>query len=79
MPNLVPTRASPTTEDPTAPVSMQRFVHGILTTNPDTHHSLPDICVFLIELTLGCADWDALAHEPRFRRLDWYGARLAYP
>jgi hypothetical protein len=68
-----------TAKDPTETEHLQRFVHDILTTNPDTHAPLPPIYIFLIELALGCVDWDALARDPRFRHLDWAKARITYP
>jgi hypothetical protein len=79
MPNLAPTRTDPTAEDPAVWGQMYRFVYGVVTMNPDTRDPLPSIHIFLIELALGCVDWDALARDPRFRHLDWSQARLTYP
>jgi hypothetical protein len=79
IPNLAPKRADPTVADPAVPEHLNRFVHGVLTTNPDTRDPLPAIHIFLIELALGCVDWEALARDSRFRHFDWSQARLIYP
>jgi hypothetical protein len=79
MPNLAPTRTDPTEEDPAAAGWLHRFVREVVTANPVTRDALSNIQIFLIELALGCVDWDALARDPRFRHLDWSRARLTYP
>ena len=70
--------------DPTARIRLaagwlRRFVHEVVTVNPVTRDALTNIQIFLIELALDCVDWDALARDSRFRRLDWSHARLTAP
>jgi len=79
LPDLAPTRADPTAEDPAIPVHLFRFVQGVVTMNPVNRDVLPGIHIFLIEFALGCVDWDALARDPKFRLLDWSRARLTHP
>jgi hypothetical protein len=75
-PDLAPRRSDPTAEDPGAAGLLHQFVREAVTTNPVTRDALTNIQIFLIELALSCVDWDALARNPRFRRLDWSHARL---
>jgi hypothetical protein len=58
---------------------LHRFVRDVVTADPVTHEPLSNIQVFLIESALECVDWEALAHHPRLRHLDWEHARLTQP
>jgi len=78
-PALAPPRADPTVEDPGAAGWLHRFVRDVVTVNPVTRDALSNIQIFLIESALDCVDWEALARDPRFRRLDWSQARLTAP
>jgi len=78
-PDLAPRRSDPTAEDPAAAGLLHQFVREVVTTNPVTRDALTNIQIFLIELALSCVDRDALARNPRFRRLDWSHARLIQP
>ena len=80
-PGLVPERADPTADDPSAESGMQRFVRDVITTNPlsPSRSPLVPVQVYLLELGLECVDWSALVRDRRLRRLDWSRAGLAYP
>jgi hypothetical protein len=78
-PDLAPRRTDPTTEDPAAASWLHRFVREVVTVNPVTRDTLPNIQVYLIEFALDSVDWDALARDPRFRNFDWSQARLTSP
>ena len=58
---------------------LRGFVREVVTVNPVTRDALSSIQIFLIEYALDCVDWEALAHDPRFRHLDWSQARLTGP
>lgn len=79
MPTLAPPRPDPTADDPAVPRRMHQFVRDVVTTNPATGDALSNIQTFLIEFALDCVDWDGLARDPRFLRLDWSHAHLTYP
>jgi hypothetical protein len=78
-PDLAPQRANLMAEDPAAAGWLRRFVHDMVTVDPVTRDALTSIQVFLIELALDCVDWDSLARDSRFHRLDWAHARLTAP
>jgi hypothetical protein len=78
-PGLVPERADPTVDDPSALWWMHRFVRDVITTNPVSRSPLSPVQIYLIELALECVNWPALAHDQRFRHLDWSRASLVYP
>src|SRR5829696_6492648 len=80
-PGLVPERADPTADDPSAASGMQRFARDLITTNPLSPSRTPlvPVQVYLLELGLECVDWAALVRDRRLRRLDWSRAGLTYP
>ena len=78
-PDLAPQRTDPMAEDPSAAGWLRRIIHDMVTVDPVTRDALTSIQVFFIELALDCVDWDALARDSRFRRLDWAHARLTAP
>jgi hypothetical protein len=80
-PGLVPERADPNADDPSAASWMHRFVREVITANPlsPSRSPLVPVQVHLLELTLECVDWAALARDRQLRRLDWSRASLAYP
>jgi len=78
-PGLVPERADPTADDPSALWWMHRFVRDVITTNPVSRSPLSPVQIYLIELALECVNWPALAHDRRLRHLDWSRASLVYP
>jgi hypothetical protein len=80
-PGLVPERAAPEVDDPSATSWMRRFARDLITTNPlsPTRTPLVPVQLYLLELVLECVDWPALASDRRLRRLDWSRASLVYP
>jgi hypothetical protein len=78
-PDIAPTRADPTADDPAAVGWLHRFVRDVVTVDPETGDDLTNIQIFLIEFALDCVDWDSLARDTRFRHLDWSRARLTAP
>jgi hypothetical protein len=78
-PDLAPQRTNLRAEDPTAAGWLRRFVHDMVIIDPVTRNALASIQVFLIEFALDCVDWDSLARDSRFHRLDWAHARLTAP
>jgi hypothetical protein len=79
MPGLVPERTNRDGGGPAAAGTLRRFVHDVVTTNPLSRAPLTPVQVHLIELALEAVDWLALAHDRRFRHLDWRRASLVYP
>jgi hypothetical protein len=80
-PGLVPERADPNADDPSAASWMHWFVREVITANrlSPSRSLLVPVQVHLLELTLECVDWDALARDRRLSRLDWSRASLVYP
>jgi hypothetical protein len=80
-PGLVPERADPNADDPSAASWMHRFVREVITANPlsPSRSPLVPVQVYLLELMLECVDWAELARDRRLRRLDWSRASLVYP